>query len=195
MKRRVTRTDGVTLIEMMLVLALVGVLATMGFALLNSKPRAMDVAAQLSAKIAEASRKAIAGGAVRADVLEALGSGVPRNQARTMVTINVGDGGGSIALARLEEDPLPASTASWVTSSVALVNQAVTISGFRTGATLTGGATSPETALAPGASLEVRCYPDGSCDGMVIYTAGHQGGRARVVVMPLGGSPLTLPGW
>lgn len=196
MRARRRRPRGFTLVELMIAVLLVGVLSTAAIALLRSSPRAIDVASQLSAKISEASRKAVAGGSVRDDVLVALGSSVPANQARTLVSITVGaTGGGTVSVAQLEEDPLPANTASWVTLSSTTLHRAVTLDGFRTGATLTS-VTAPETALAAGATLEIRCYPDGSCDGMVIYTSSTRGARkARVVVMPLGGSPLTFDSW
>ena len=188
---RPARAAGFTLTELMIVVALVGVLTTLGIYLMRAKPRASDVASQLSSKIAEASRKAVATGAVRSDVATALAS-----TARTRAVISVAARGGTIALERLEEDPAPADTASWVTLSVETLHPSITISGYKASADLTGGATAPDVALAAGASLEVRCYPDGRCDGMTIYLASDGGRRkARVVVMPLGGSPATFATW
>jgi hypothetical protein len=132
---------------------------------------------------------------VREDVVDALGAHDPANRARTKVVITVAAGGGTVEIDRLEEHPLPDDGADWVELSTSALDHSVTIAGFTSPATLTT-ATAPATALGAGSTLEVRCYADGRCDGLTLYLEGERGQRnARVAVMPLGGSPVTLEGW
>jgi prepilin-type N-terminal cleavage/methylation domain-containing protein len=188
----VKRARGFTLTELLVVVAIIGVLATLGTALLNSNPRPVDAASQVSSKLAETSRKATAGGAVRANVAAALGS-TARTRARfTISASNVV----SISVQRLEEDPAPASTASWVELSSVSLHKSIRLTGYTPSADLTGGATAPSVPLAAGDSLEVRCHPGGTCDGITIYLTDAKGKRkARIVVLPLGGTPMTFDAW
>ena len=107
--RRGRTVRGFTLIELLIVVAMVGVLVVAGWSYLRPDPRPIDAADQLSTMVSEASRRAVSGGAVRANVATALGV-----TARTRITIE----GGSpaiLSLERLEEDPSPTSTdAAWV---------------------------------------------------------------------------------
>lgn len=187
------RQGGFTLTELMIVVAIVGVLAALSISLLNNKPRPIDAASQVSSKLAETSRKAVAGGTVRGDVVQSLGS-----PARTRARFTIGTGNEVVTLSvqRLEEDPLPSATATWVELSSVALHGSIRLSGYTPSADLTGGATAPTVALSGGSSLEVRCNPDGTCDGITIYLASADGRRkARLVVLPLGGTPMTFDGW
>lgn len=185
------RQHGFTLTELLVVVALVGVLATLGVSLLRGNPRPVDAAAQVSSKLAEASRKAVAAGAVRGDVAAALGS-----TARTRVRFAVTSAAVTLTLQRLVEDAAPAVTATWEDLSVATLPGSVVLAGYSPAADLAGGAASPAVALGTGDSLEVRFNPDGTADGLTVYLAATRGPhRARVVVLPLGGTPMTFDRW
>lgn len=185
------RERGFTLTEMMVVVAIVGILAALGTALLRNAPRPVDAASQVSSKLAEASRKAVNGGTVRADVATALSS-----QARTRVRFTIDANVVTLTLARLEEDPEPSPTATWLDLSSVTLHHSIRLAGYTPSADLTGGATGPSVALGSGDSLEVRCNPDGSCDGITIYLTDEKARRkARLVVLPLGGTPMTFDRW
>ena len=184
------RRRGFTLTELLVTVAIIGVLATLGVTLLRANPRPVDVASQVSSRLAEVSRKAVAGGAVRADVAAALGS-----KARARAVFTVGTAAVTISVQRLEAAAAPSTTASWVELSATTLHRAVVMPGYTAAADLTGGGT-PATALASGASFEVRCNPDGTCDGTTIYLqTANQQRKARVVVLPLGGTPMTFDAW
>jgi prepilin-type N-terminal cleavage/methylation domain-containing protein len=184
------RQRGFTLTEMMVVVAIIGVLAALGTALLRNAPRPVDAASQMSSKLSEASRKAVGAGSVRADVAAALGS-IARTRVRFTITDNIV----GLSLQRLEEDPSPSTTASWVELSSVTLHRTVRLVGYSAAADLTGGG-APAVALGNGDSLEVRCNPDGSCDGMTIYLTDEKARRpARLVVLPLGGTPMTFDRW
>ncbi|HVV86615.1 MAG TPA: prepilin-type N-terminal cleavage/methylation domain-containing protein [Kofleriaceae bacterium] len=187
---RSDRRAGFTLVELMVVLAIISILVGLSISILNGKPRAIDLAHDLSTRLGEASRKAVAAGAVRSDVALAQGSPV-----RTHVLIDVvAAGGGTLTTERLEEDPLPAATASWVELVTVALPKSIIVAGTRDAADLTGQGI--QTALGDGDQIEIRCYPDGRCDGKTIYlqTTDHRR-QARVAVLPLGGTPITFDSW
>ena len=186
---------GFTLTELLIVVAIIGVLVTLGVALLNPNPRPMDAASQVSAKLAETSRRATSGGSVRGNVAANLGS-----TARTRARFTIGTGASAdlvrMSVQRLEEDPAPAATASWVETSAITLHKSIRLAGYTASADLNGGATAPAVALGPGDSLEVRCHPGGTCDGITIYLTDARARRkARIVVLPLGGTPMTFERW
>ncbi len=183
------RQRGFTLVELMIAMGIIGVLVTLSVTRLSGKPRAIDIAQALSTRLGEASRKAVAAGAVRSDVALLLGG------ARTQVRIVVGAGtGGTVTIERLVEDPLPAATAGWEELTSVALPKSIRVVGVRTAADLTGQGV--ETPVASGTEIVLPCYPDGRCDSRTIYLETSDGRRrARVAMLPLGGSPVTFPSW
>ena len=181
---------GFTLVELVVVVAIIGILVTLSVSILDSKPRAIDLAHDLSTRLGEAARKAVAAGAVRSDVALSQASA-----ARTHVVVVVGNGGGgTLTVERLEEDALPSDGASWLELATMTLPKSIRIAGVRAAADL--GGLGIETALGAGDQIEVKCYPDGRCDGRTIYLETLDRRRqARVAVLPLGGTPITFETW
>lgn len=184
------RARGFTLTEVMVTVAIIGVLVALGLSLLRTTPQPVDVASQVSSRLAETSRKAVAHGAVRPAVATALGS-----RARTRAVFTSTASGVQVVVDRLEEDPPPATSASWIELSSSTLHPSITLAGYSPVADLGGGRT-PAVALGAGGSFEVRCNADGTCDAVTIYLAtADQVRQARVVVLPLGGTPMTFDRW
>jgi prepilin-type N-terminal cleavage/methylation domain-containing protein len=184
------RRRGFTLTEIMVTLAIVGVLAALAVTLLRPDPQPLDIASQVSSKLAETSRKAISGGGVRSGVVAALGS-----KARARAVFASTPAGVTLTVDRLEEDPAPATSASWIELSSVTLHPSITLVGYTPSAVLADGGT-PAVSVASAGSLELRCNPDGTCDATTLYLSDRKGvRRARVVVLPLGGTPMTFDRW
>jgi hypothetical protein len=140
--------------------------------------------------VSEASRTAVSRGPVRHNVATALGV-----TARTRVVVE----GGSpvvISVERLEEDPDPTSTsAAWIEQRRIALPKKILVAGYSD--TPTVSATSGPTAtLGTGATKDIYCEVNGRCSGVIVYFENaRQSKRARMVLLPLGGAPLTAPTW
>ena len=184
--RTTPRRAGFTLVEMMVVVAIIGVLVVLSYSLLTGQPRALDVAEVISRKISEASRKAASGGTVRANVAQSIGL-----TARTRVIVELGSPT-VVSTERLVEDqPATATGASWQELNRMVLPKNVQVLGWRSAPTLSS-TVGVELTTDP----TIYCEPDGRCTGMIIYlkTADNRT-RARVIVLPLGGTPITFDGW
>jgi prepilin-type N-terminal cleavage/methylation domain-containing protein len=184
------RQRGFTLSELMVTVAIVGVLAVLAVSLVKATPQPADIASQVSSKISETSRKAVGLGAVREAVADALGS-----KARTRAVFTASATGVTVTIDRLEEDPPPATTASWVEMSTVKLHASVVLSGYTSAAMVNSGNT-PAVTMGGTGTFTVECRPDGTCAGVTIYLSNKNGAKkARVVVFPLGGTPMTFPDW
>lgn len=185
------RQAGVTLVELMIVVAIVAVLASTAVIAFKSDPVG-DGARLVNAVLQEARRTAIAGGPVRENVAEALGI-----KARARVEFSTENDANIVTLYELVEDPLPAATASWEPISRAQLPRGVRIYAVANQAnTLGGEAMGP--ALGAG-RVTKDFYPNGSSDAMTVYL-GHRhdedaGDKYRVFVLPLSGLPTTGKHW
>ena len=183
---------GMTLVELMAVVAIMGVSLAVAQVVIDTDPSAKDIAQRISGQIAEASRKAIAGGAMKPAAVIAEGT-----EARTRLLINGLAGNQAVTTERYDD-----ASDTWKTSARYRVDSSVEVVGFRTESKLDPGSI-PNNALATGAYVHLNCLPDGSCfpegggSGLTIYVReiDNPDRDARLVVLPLGGMPLVFGTW
>ena len=189
---------GFTLVEMMVTVAIIGVLAGISTVMLRFPTSASDVCDQAGALMREAARKAVAGGRVRSDVALAIGS-----TARARFEVSAADvnGGRTMSLQVLQEDPLPANTAQWlIVQSETLPVKLVTLAGTADSAVLTNGG-APQANTSASQTIDISFYPDGRADAVTFYfqtvngSTSSIGKFARAVVLPLGGAVTTFTSW
>jgi prepilin-type N-terminal cleavage/methylation domain-containing protein len=175
---------GFTLTEMMVVIAMIAVLATLAVSNFDTAPRAGDAATTMAGLIRETARKSVEGSSVRDDVVAGYGT------ARTRLVITNGDQI-TFSVEKLVEDTGGGSSADWVVLGTRTLPKGLAAPGYTDQAVLDDGG-APANTLG---TTEIHCYPDGVCDGATVYFEGRRGDRARVAVLPLGGAPVTYRTW
>jgi prepilin-type N-terminal cleavage/methylation domain-containing protein len=182
---------GFTLTEVMMTVAIVGVLVAMAIVYMKPPIRPIDAASRVGELVREASRRAVALGPVRAPVALNMGT-----KARTRVRGIAGGPQPTFLLERLQEDPAPAVTAAWI--AVAQYTIAAGIVGESWGAGV--GSHEALTRSVDWTAFEARCYPDGTCDPNTLFFEAADPGaasdhHARMSIMPLGGAIMTRRDW
>jgi prepilin-type N-terminal cleavage/methylation domain-containing protein len=182
---------GFTLTELMVTIAIVGVLASMAIVYLKPQVRAIDVAIRVGDLIREANRRAVALGPVRAAVALNIGT-----KARTRVRGVTAGRQPTLVLERLQEDPPPAITAVWVTVVQYTVVREISGESWAAGV----GAHDVVARSTDWTAFEARCYPDGTCDPHTLFFEAMVPGpeperHARMSIMPLGGAIMTRRDW
>lgn len=189
--RRAARAErGLTLVELMVVVAIVGVLVAMANVYMKPSIKAIDAANRVGDLVREANRRAVALGPVRAGVAVAIGT-----KARTRVRGTTSGPQPTLLLERLQEDPL-VDTAVWVAVVQYVVSADVLADSWAPGV----GSHAALTRSTDWTGFEVECYPDGTCEPHTLFfEAANPGAEseryARMSIMPIGGAIMTRRDW
>jgi hypothetical protein len=180
----------------MVVVSIIGILVTMAVVYMRPRVRPIDAAVRVGDLFHEGSRRAVALGPVRADVVAVFG------RARTQITtsIVVPSWGGTavqFTLQRLQEGAPGA--ASWVFVDSYIVDRTVVPVQWAPGV---GDSTMPGITAdftgSPG--FTSQCRPNGTCDPRTVFFQAAIAGPAyeqlsKLSVMPLGGAITTRTDW
>ena len=185
------RPRGFTLTELMMAVAIVGVLVSMAIVYLKPQIKPIDVANRIGDLVREANRRAVALGPVRAAVALNIGT-----KARTRVRGISGGRQPTFVLERLQEDPAPAPTAVWIAGLQYTVPRQVIAESWAEGV----GAHEALSRSRSWPGLEAECYPDGTCEPHTLFFEAADPGSeseryARMSIMPLGGAIMTRRDW
>jgi prepilin-type N-terminal cleavage/methylation domain-containing protein len=199
-----SKQTGFTMIEMMVVIAIVGIVATLSLKSFKSDEAGTD-ARHVAGMMATARRFATQGGAVRPDVVTALQppfvplptppdpAKFPFARARLEITVQAG-----VPLVRVWKlDELgPLGTFQWTYVAGTFLSDETSVGGVdTTTAALTpiSPATPPVTAF----PVYVYYYPDGSADSVTTYLENkdRKGKRYRIVGLPLVPAPQVFIDW
>lgn len=195
--------QGFTLTEMMVVIAILGVLIGLALVYMRPQPKTIDIANRIGDLVQETTRRAVALGPVRSDVVTAaLATGKSNTVARARTRLSAsGTAGGPITftLETFTELALPSNGGSWTPVMSYTMDSSVAGVAWAAG---TGSA----TALAGGmqtswSTFHAYCDPNGTCESYSLFlqnlhdTNGSQNYQARLSILPLGGATLSRSDW
>lgn len=179
--------QGFTLMELLVVMVIVAILASIGATALGGGKDVDTAARQVQNYVREASREAMAAGPVPAAVLTAGEISV----VRVHVFPDIRTGQQIVALERFVDTG--GGAYAWTIVQYQTLPPELAIQGYRNGADVNGGA-GPAVVLGANGQVAISCAPSGACDASTLYL--QQGSeRLRVVTMPLHGAPKIFGGW
>ncbi len=180
---------GFTLVEMMVVVAIISVLTTLAVVSLKPKTRPLDVASRFAGLVSDATRIAVKGGPVRSDVALAEGS---KRRSRIVGSVTDGVVGFSVEVLT-EEANTP--TPRWEQVQAMAMPRSVTAEDFATSV----GDHASVALETDWTQFEISCFPNGSCTATSLFFSSLEGAtsdrHARVSVLPLGTATFIKNDW
>lgn len=197
MPGRRTRSSGFTMVELMVVVAILALTAALAVTGMKSNPVGSD-ARKVAALMATANRTAIGGGPIRTDVaatgirhravLEILGQTNGFQLTVYKVVENPGANDGTFTYVPVGNETLNQDTEVWALGDTA--------------ATLPTGTDPTQTdftpPVAPNLGPNKKYFPDGTAEAMTIYLKNKTNDAAtryRVVALPLSPAPQVFQDW
>jgi hypothetical protein len=188
---------------MMVVIAILGVLTGLALVYLRPQPKTLDIANRVGDLVEETTRRAVALGPVRADVVTAARTGgatTTAARARTRLSAT-GTSGQAITftLDVFTENALPAATGTWTTVETYTTDSSVAGIAWASGV---GSHTALASALqTTWTTFHANCDPDGTCEAHSLFFqnlhdgSGNANYQARLSILPLGGATMTRADW
>jgi len=209
---------GMTLVELMIVIVIIGVLAGLALVLLRGRPGLQETSHQLANQVREASRQAISGGIVDQTLVDT-GDAAPTARARLTIAY---DATANRQKATVEVRDETVDPDQWLIYSTHWVRDGIIIHGwaeemviendgqgaaYGSGLGTGPGIATIRTLNSPNGTgddpmIDLYFFPDGSVASgggfpltLFLIEDGNQIKRMRVVTLALQGQPLVFSGW